>query len=150
MSPTKKWVLAIVGLLGGNVIAMIILATTAATQSSQIIPDYYAHAAAYDDSIDQAARSRALGWTADASLSSATIDVSVRDAAGAPLAGARVHVGGYQRAHAAQRFELDLTDLGGGRYRAATTAEPAGVHDLTIVVDRGAEHYSRMVTVETR
>lgn len=41
MSARTKWVLAIVGLLVGNVLAMVTLAVAANVDKPQIIPSYY-------------------------------------------------------------------------------------------------------------
>ncbi len=40
MSPRFRWILAIVGLLAANVIAMVILAVTSSTHAPQIHPSY--------------------------------------------------------------------------------------------------------------
>lgn len=40
MSPKLRWVLAIVGLLAANLIAMVILAITSSTNAPQIHPSY--------------------------------------------------------------------------------------------------------------
>ena len=41
MTPRTKWVLAIVGLLVANVLAMVTLAVAANVDKPQIIPSYY-------------------------------------------------------------------------------------------------------------
>ena len=41
MSPRTKWILAIVGLLVGNVLAMVALAVAANVGKSEVIPSYY-------------------------------------------------------------------------------------------------------------
>lgn len=41
MSARTRWTLAIVGLLVGNIVAMVILATVAHVGQSTVIPDYY-------------------------------------------------------------------------------------------------------------
>ena len=150
MTAATKWILAIVGLLAANVLAMVILAVTATTGRSQVIPEYYAKAVAYDDTMDESTRSERLGWLAEATISKASIEVTVMDATSQPLAGARVHVTGYQRAHLADKIDVELADLGGGHYRGALLADRLGVHDLQIVVERAGARYSRRVTVESK
>lgn len=41
MSPKLRWVLAIVGLLVANVIAMVILAVTSSMHDPEVIPTYF-------------------------------------------------------------------------------------------------------------
>jgi hypothetical protein len=40
MSPKLRWVIAIVGLLAANLIAMVILAITSSANAPQILPSY--------------------------------------------------------------------------------------------------------------
>lgn len=150
MNAATKWILAIVGLLAANLIAMIVLASVAHSGGAQVIPDYYETAARYDETLDERARSKALGWTAAATLHGAVVDVEVRDAAGGALDGARVTVTGYPRAHAAARFELELSPVGDGGYRGALSAHRGGVHDVTVIVERAGERFTRALVVEAR
>ena len=55
MTPRLRWILAIAGLLGGNVIAMVILAVVANNGGTQVIPAYYDKAAHYDDELTDSA-----------------------------------------------------------------------------------------------
>lgn len=150
MNAATKWILAIVGLLVANLAAMVVLATAANRGHAQVIPAYYETAARFDETLDERARSRALGWTAEAALRGPTVDVVVRDARGASLDGARVRVRGYQRAHAAARFDVALSPVGDGTYRGALPAAHAGVHDVTVVVERGGARFTRELVVEAR
>ena len=148
MSAKRNWTLAIIGLLGGNLIAMAIIAVVAHTDQAQIIPAYDVQAANYDDTMDEAARSRALGWSATAELHAGAVEVRVLDARGAAMPDARVQVRGYPRAHADARFDVALVALGDGRYRAPLRA--TGWHDLTIVVERGGTAFSQRAVVEAQ
>ncbi len=133
MSPTTKWILAIVGLLGGNVIAMIILIAASHDGGSQVIPAYYDKAVHYDDQIDQAARNAKLGWPV-----AAAVDHDALVITGAP-AGADIHVTGYARAHADRTFAL------------AGPRAPLPAHgwlDLTITVARGADLFIQHQALE--
>ena len=149
MSAATKWIIAIVVLLGGNIAAMVILAVVASATSPAIVPEYYERAAHYDDAIDEAARSRALGWSADVRIVRATLEVAVREAGGAPLDGAVVRVSGYPRAHANRTIDATLVAVGHGAYRAALPSA-VGVHDLTVVVERRGERFTAPATVEAR
>jgi nitrogen fixation protein FixH len=146
MSAKTNWTLAIVGLLGGNLLAMGVLATTANSDQAQIIPAYDVAAAHYDDTMAEAERSRVLGWSATTEMRGDHVEVRLVDAAGGALLDARVRVRGYQRSHAVDRFDVELTAMGNGTYRAPLRA--TGWHDLTIVVERGALAFSQRMSVE--
>lgn len=150
MSSAMKWTIAIVTLLAGNLLMMIVLAVAANRDDAQVIPDYYAQATRYDETMAEAAASHALGWTAAAQLERGALEVTLHDAHGAPLDGARVTVTGYQRAHAVGRYTLGLVASGGGRYQGILADAPAGVHDLAIVVERGTERFTQQLVVEAR
>ena len=149
MTPATRWITAIVGLLSANVIASVGLAVVAATGKTQIIPEYYDRAVHYDDEIDQAARNRVLGWRTCASISGASIVVDVRDKAGAVVHG-RVHVNGYQRAHADDKVDMALAADVDGVYRGSGRSLRRGIYDLTIVVDDDDRRYIQQVAVEAR
>lgn len=146
MSAQTNWTLAIVALLGGNLLAMGVLATTAQTRQAQIIPEYDVAAANYDDTMAEAERSQVLGWSATAELRAGQVEVRITDATGLALRDARVRVVGYPRAHAIDRFDVELVAVGDGRYRAPLHA--TGWHDLTIVVERGGQAFSQRMAVE--
>jgi len=148
MKAKTKWTLAIVGLLGGNLVAMGILAGIARSEQAQIISAYDVAAANYDDTMAEAERSHQLGWSATAELRGSQIDVRVLDASGAVLRGARVRVVGYQRSHAKDRFDVELVGAGDGTYRAPLSA--MGLHDLTITVEQGGQTFTQRTAVEAK
>ncbi len=149
MTARRTWPLAIGGLLVGNVIATVVLAMVANDGGTQVIPAYYDRAAHYDDELARASASRALGWHAEVAIAAGAIDVTVSDATGHAVDGARVRVTGYQRAHAGEPVDVDLARVGDGHYRAGVR-ERRGWHDLTVVADRGDAHYQQRVAVEAR
>jgi len=149
VSPAARWILAIVGLLVANVVAMVILAVTSHVDKPEVIPEYYQRAVHYDDVIDEAAVSRALAWQTDTAMDRDTVSVEVRDAAGAPVVGARVRVAGYQRAHAVDGYDLELSAIGPGQYRARHAGR-LGFHDLEVTIERGPEKFVTRRTVEVR
>jgi len=149
MTPAMRWWLVIGGLLVGNVIAMGVLAVVASDGSTQVIPAYYDRAVHFDDEIDRASASRALGWHVEVAIAAGEIDVTMSDASGHAVDGARVRVTGYQRAHAGEPIDVELARVGGGRYRAGLR-ERRGWHDLTVVAERGDAHYQQRVAVEAR
>ncbi len=148
MSAARNWTLAIIGLLGGNLAAMAVIAVTAHADQAQIIPAYDVAAAHYDDTMAEAERSHALGWSATAALHDGEIEVQLVDERGVVMRDARVRVGGYQRSRAVDRFDVQLAASGDGSYRAPLRA--AGLYDVTIVVQRGATVFTQRRAVEAR
>jgi hypothetical protein len=133
VSPATKWILAIVGLLAGNVVAQGVLIAASHHGSSQVIPAYYEKAVHYDDQLDQAARNARLGWPIVAAAEGTAITV-----AGAP-AGATITVTGYPRAHADRTFV----------FTGARAPSPAhGWLDLTITVERGVDRFVQHQSLE--
>jgi len=149
MTPRVTWILAIVGLLAANLIAMVVLAVVANRGGSQVVPAYYDKAVHFDDEIDRASASRMLGWRADVAIAASAIDVVMRDATGAVIEGAQVRIQGYQRAHAGELLDVVLRSAGGGHYRA-DIRERRGWHDLTVVAALGGARFTQRVAVEAR
>lgn len=147
MSAGTKWILVIVGLLVGNVAAMVILMLAANTSSAGVIPGYYDKAAHYDEQIDQAKKNRALGWRVDVVLDGTAIDVRVRDTNGANVDGASVRVTGYQRAHANRIIDVGLVAGAAGAYQAKLATRALGWHDLVVEVTRGGERFVERASV---
>ena len=54
MSAKLRWVLIIVGFLMANTLAMGFLVMASRTSRAEVIPDYYAKAARFDEKVDQA------------------------------------------------------------------------------------------------
>jgi len=149
MTPRLRWVFAIVGLLAVNIVAMVVLAVAANEGGAQVIPSYYDKAAHYDDEIDRARQSRALGWHADAAVFGGAVEVVVLDADGHAIDGASVRITGYQRAHAAEPLDVALKGIGGGRYRGELRAR-RGWHDLTVFAERAGARYLQHLAIEAR
>jgi nitrogen fixation protein FixH len=147
MTPKTRWIVAILALLGGNIAALITLAVVAHVGQSEVIPNYYEESTHHDDTLRAAEASRALGWRVDATLSDGALHVTVRDAAGAPLSGARVRASGYPRTRAHERIDIALTAGGGGSYRGIAD-RTLGLHDLAITVERDGKTFAQRVMVE--
>jgi nitrogen fixation protein FixH len=149
MTPRLTWLFAIAGLLGANVIAMVVLAVVANNGTNQVIPDYYDKAAHYDDELTRSTVSRALGWHVEVAMAAGAIDATVRDAAGHAIDGAEVRISGYQRAHASDALDVALTAASGGHYRGGGGAH-RGWYDLIAVVDARGARYTQHLVVEAR
>ncbi len=149
MTAQLKWIIAIAGLLGANVVAMVVLAVVANHGTSQVIPDYYARAAHYDDELARSTVSHALGWHVDVAIAGGAIDATVRDATGQLIDGAQVRITGYQRAHASDAVDVALSAAAAGHYGGTVRAQ-RGWYDVVAIVDARGARYTQHVVVEAR
>jgi nitrogen fixation protein FixH len=149
MTPGRKWLVAIAGLLGANVVAMVVLAVLANNGTSQVIPDYYARATHYDDELARSTVSQALGWHVEVAIASGAIDATLRDAAGHAIDGAQVRITGYQRAHASDAVDVALSAAATGHYGGVVRAQP-GRYDLVAIVDARGARYTQHLVVEAQ
>lgn len=119
MKPATKWILAIVGLLAGNVLAMVLLATVATVGRSEVVPEY--------------------SWHVDATLTGRDLEIVVRDGAGDPIEDAAVRVVGVigELAHHAHGYAGRL-DVGPGKHSLTITIDRGGARHVesAIVVAR--------------
>ena len=127
MSARARWILAIVGLLGGNLVAMAVLMGAAHSGASQVIPAYYDKAVHYNYALDQAARNRELGWHVTPRWIGVFV-ADVVDCDGNPVVGATVDIVSRPRVAGQQR----------------------GLYDLTIAVTRGRDLFVESATAEAR
>lgn len=148
MKAGARWGLFVVGLLVGNVVMVAVLIIASSTHRPEVIPAYYDRAAAYDHELDDAERSRALGWQAVATLATDGVAVEVRDRAGVRIEDAKVSVTGFQRAYANDPLDLALVG-NGGSYRARRELR-LGVYDLQIAVERAGTRFVARQTTELR
>jgi nitrogen fixation protein FixH len=125
-----------------------VLVAASSSSRPEIIPAYYDRAVAYDHELDEAERSRHLGWHATATLATDGLVVEVTDRAGAPITDAKVSIVGFQRAYASEALDLALVATG-GNYRARRALR-AGVYDLQIRVDRAGVEFVARQTVELK
>ena len=128
MSAGTKWIVAIVGLLAGNLIAMAVLLGAANTGGSRVLPQYYDRAIHYNNAIDQAAQNRALGWRVRAAWNGRAVVAEVTDRDGVALRDANIEIATEARVPGQQR----------------------GLYDVTVVVTRGADKFVERTIVEAR
>jgi nitrogen fixation protein FixH len=112
---------------------------------ADVVPDYYRRAVAWDSTMADGARSRALHWTLDASLAAAAAGgefaVTLRDSAGAPITGARVRVEGSTVARADRRFDTIMAEVGDGRYTVRLPIRRAEWHALDVTARRHTDRF---------
>ncbi len=148
MNPGLKWIVAVIGLLVANILAMTVLIGASHHDPSRVIDNYYDKAVHYDDRIDQEARNRELAWRVHVSLEHGVAIVTADDARGQPLLGARVRVDGVERAESARTLGGELIATRAGEYRGQLGG--AGWIDLSVTIDRRGERYVRRLAVEAR
>jgi nitrogen fixation protein FixH len=128
MSAGTRWILAIVGLLVGNMVAMGVLMGAARSGHSQVIPNYYEKGAHYDDQIAQAAKNRELGWSVTPRWNGSAVVADVTDRDGKALAGAKVDVVSLSR----------------------KAGQTRGLHDVTVTVTRGTDVFVQQAVVDAK
>jgi len=142
MSPRTRWIALVVGLLVGNVLAVVILIGAAGGDTHRrVLPDYYDRAVAWDGAMAEAETSARLGWRGAVRIRARELELSLVDRAGAPLVGAAVTVRGLPRGHADEPVAVTLTAAAPGVYRGSVPGERAGLHDVAIVAERGGERW---------
>ena len=146
----KRWVIAIVSLLGINVAATVVLATVANNGDTHIIPGYYDRAVRYNETIVRAARDRELGWHLRVSERAGIVEVIVDDVTGKPITDAHVSMTGYARARAGHEIVLELAGTGDGHYVSHDPITRTGWHDFAVVIARGIERIDRRISLEAR
>jgi len=142
MTPATRWIGGIVLLLGVNVVAGVVLIAAAGGDTARrVVPDYYQRAVAWDQTMAANETSARLGWQITATPAGRALEVTVRDHVGAPVASAVVVVHLVPRGHADEPSEITLTATAAGTYRGLVPGLRLGLHDATITVTRGAEHW---------
>jgi hypothetical protein len=141
------WPIGLVLTLAITVALNIVLMIAAnAGDGAAVEPDYYRRAVAWDSSKAEEARSRSLGWTMTATLdgpasAGESMHLTIADASGAPIGGARVRVQGFALARsAATRTDLVLTEADGA-YRALLQSGRVEWYEFHVTVDRGGSRF---------
>lgn len=114
----------------------------------------YEKGVAYNRTLENKARERALGWdvaVAADSLGGRRADVEVRlsDGDGAPVHAERVRVGFVRPTQEGYDRVVELSPRGGGRYAATVEVPLPGLWELRVAAERGrdAVHTSKRVTI---
>ena len=148
MTAGAKWIAIVVCLLAGNVLAGVVLIGASHHGGSRVIDGYYEQAVHYDDAIDQATNDRRLGWRVGVALAGGEATVTALDAAGQPLAGARVRLAGIERKASAGVLTGELVATRAGEYRGHVGG--AGWVDLAVTIERGRDRYVHRFALEAK
>ena len=136
------WPAAVVGLLGMNVvIVMITVAYATHDHSGAVEVDYYQKAVNWDStSRKQLNSNRSIGWTLAAAPSGdSAVVVKAVDGAGVPLAGVRVEALCWHNAWASERRQVIFDEVGQGTYRAEFPAARAGYWHLELTARKAGD-----------
>ena len=151
MKGDRLWPLSLVAVLGLTVGANAVLFWAANRgEGPSVEHDYYRRAVAWDSTLAEEARSRALGWRISAALSPpadgrGTLDLTVVDAQGAPVTGARVHVEGFAIAHSHLRLDAPMAEIGAGRYAVRLSVTRREWHEFRFSVARETARFAARV-----
>jgi nitrogen fixation protein FixH len=149
------WPLAIVAILVATVGLNVYVYHVANDDDTALAiePDYYQKAIDWDSTMAQMRRNAALGWHVSPQLGTFTmrdgarLQVTVTDAAGAPIHDATVRVSAFFNAAANRVVDTTLTRDSTG-YTATLPVDHIGVWELRFDVHRGAERFTATSRVE--
>jgi nitrogen fixation protein FixH len=155
-TPSRRglaWPIGIAVGLGAVVIANAIMITIALSNpSAPAAKDHWAESLRWEQELEQRQRSAALGWSI-ASLAwrepgHERIELRLIDRDGAPLVGLRGTLTLQRSDTAAYDVELDLVELGEGRYLADGEPNTSGLVRLTLTVERDTQRYVSQQQIE--
>jgi nitrogen fixation protein FixH len=147
MRAARLWPLALAAVLALTVIANVWLLWAANDdQHLAFEPDYYRKAVAWDSTVAQGERSRALGWTATVTLGSdGLLTVRLADAGGGPVDSADLTVDVIPVAHANRATTATLGRTGPGLAETRVALVYPGLHELRVTAVRGADRFTSTV-----
>lgn len=147
MRAARLWPLALAAVLALTVIANIWLLWAANDdQHLAFEPDYYRKAVAWDSTVAQGERSRALGWTATVALATdGHLTVQLADPAGNPVDSALVVVEVIPVAHSNRSATASLRAASPGRAEADIRLVYPGLHELRVTALRGTDRFTTTV-----
>ena len=146
-SESYRWPVAIVGILFAQVAFGVWMARLAGADPVAVEPEYYKRAVAWDTTMAQARRDRALGWTAAASLTAgtgagATLRVTVADSAGTPVVADSARIEAFAVAHSKYPVTLPLTRTADGLLTAEIPTAVRGLWEVRLHATRGADVFT--------
>lgn len=151
------WPIGIIVVLAASVVFnFYVMFVARSDQAFAVEPDYYAKAVSWDAHMAQERANAALGWHARANLTLATTDaaghllVSLQDANGKPVTGARISVDAMHNARASQRYAATLTESQAGQYLAQLSAHRSGEWEVRLTASRGAERFTDVLRLTAR
>jgi len=140
-----RWTLAITGMLVFGILLSVGGAVIAVHGMPMVEEDYYNKAIHWDDQLDKARASAALGWSADISVGHDATTTGERalilrltDKSGAPIEAATVNVAFFHRADPLNLHQAQLVSTGNGIYAASVPLNRAGIWEFRLSASRPA------------
>jgi nitrogen fixation protein FixH len=124
----------------------VMIYAAASDKTMSIEPDYYNKAVAWDSTASLDSISAILHWKADVKLSGAgtsggDVVLILTDAAGDGVTDAHVKVTAIHNLDGARHLEAVLTERADGRYVAHLPLDHAGLWEVRVRAERGADHF---------
>lgn len=128
------------------VVNAIMVYVAATTWTGIAVNRAYDKGLTYNRNLEAAARQEALGWEATLAAEvtgalAGTVEVALRDAAGAPVHRADVVVAFERPTHEGHDFAVALAPSGAGTYTAPFAAPLPGLWDLRLVATKGGDRF---------
>ena len=141
------WPWLIAAMLVATVAGQAVMLYAAASDDTMSIePDYYKKAVAWDSTAALDSISALLHWKANVTISSAgaaggDLVVVLTDAAGDGVTDAHVRVTAIHNLDGKRHIEAVLAERADGRYSAHMPLDHAGLWEVRVQAERGADHY---------
>jgi hypothetical protein len=131
----------------------VMLYAAASDDTMSIEPDYYKKAVAWDSTAALDSVSALLHWKADVKISGAGVSggdlvVILTDAAGDRVADAHVKVIAIHNLDGKRHIEAVLDQSADGRYSAHMPLDHAGLWEVRVQAERGADHFRTTTRAE--
>lgn len=151
--PNSRWALVPVGLLVCSVIGLSWMAIVAVRDPNFALErNYYQKAIDWDQTQAQAADNQRLGYRFSLppavrfdKLGRASVSVRIVDRAGHPVSGARLVAEAFPNAYSDRIVQLSFREDEPGNYSAPVSEGCAGLWELRLSMDTGAEHVTAIV-----
>lgn len=154
-APGRLWAwvpaLILVALLGTQ---LVVLANVLQDPGFATESDYYQKGVDWDARQERRRQSSALGWKSELSLGAsatpgqALVQARLTDALGRPLHGAQLRALAFHNARASRTFEVRFEEVAPGSYRAELGSARAGLWELRVSAQRGADLYEQVFRLE--
>jgi len=148
------WPGMVFGLIGMNVCVVGATVYFAhADRSMAIEPDYYRKALGWNEQNRRDARSRDLGWKAGLETGAMAgertpIAVTLTSRDGAAVSGATVRAIAFHNLRSGERQEINLAEVGAGRYEGVVNAGRSGLWQVQVSARRGSDLFTATLEQE--
>jgi nitrogen fixation protein FixH len=135
-------------LIGLNfcIVGFTVYASSRRASSHAVEPDYDRKALNWNQSAQQTAHNKELGWSCQlVDIGRASIAASLTDQTGQAISGVQVSLEAFHHAHAGNRIQADLREVD-GLYRAPIVIDKPGLWDFRFTARKGHETFTASTT----